>query len=199
MARPSLERVSQREYARRLGISNELVSRAVIEGRISKGWDAKAKKIIVVKATEEWGALYMKTNVSQLLQQEPGEPPPPVSPKPATNKPTSNYSGGGRSMQLSNESSYAEAKRVKEIIQAQLAALDLKERKEELVKKDEVYKQLFAFGQGLRVALSALPDRVLDLVLASKGRIEAYQLLSGEIHSILEGITQLDFDFTPRQ
>lgn len=192
MGRVSLERISQREYSRRLGISNEAVSKAIREGKIVKGWDKKQQKIIVQHANVEWGALHMKTNVTKLLQQEPGEPS-------SVNEQTPNTNGATNNLTLTNTSSFGDARRIKEIIAAQLLSLDLKERKEELVKKDDVYKALFAFGQQIRVALMVIPDRVIDAVLASRNRAEAHQLLTGEIHSALENLTKTDFNFQQRQ
>lgn len=186
------ERISQREYARRLGVSNEAVSKAIREGKIDKGWDKQEGKIVVEYADREWGALHMKTNISKLLQQEPGE-----TWEQSTEWQSSANKKGG--LTLTNESSFAEAKRVREIIHAQLAALDLKERKEELVRKDEVYKQLYSFGQQMRVALMATPDRGIDAILASKNRAEAYNILSGSLLEVLEGLTSAEFDFTRKQ
>lgn len=182
MGRTGYKRVSQREYAAYLGISNEAVSRAVKDGRIKKGWDSKAAKIIVEHADMEFGLLHKKTTVP--IEPLPGEDPPQQTPG---------------SLQLSGNSSFGEAKRVREIIQAQLAALDLKERKGELVSKEEVYKQLFAFGQQIRAALMAIPDRIIDNLLASKQRADAHNLLTGEIHSALENLTKTDFNFQGRQ
>jgi hypothetical protein len=190
MGRKSLERVSQREYARQLGISNEAVSRAVKEGRIAKGWDKAAGKIIVEHANAEWGAIHMKTDVAKIIRQEPGESEVP-------NYPPAKISEG--TLSLNGNSSFAEAKRVREIIQAQIASIQLKTIKEELVKKDEVYKQLFAFGQEIRISLMAIPDRVIDNILATKNRAEAHQLLTGEVHAALEALTRVDFNFTARQ
>ena len=189
MERINLEKISQREYAKRLGISNEAVSKAIREGKIDKGWDREEEKIIVPYANKEWGALHMKTNVSQLLQQEVGEEAQVDGQSPARK--------GG--LTLTNESSFADAKRVREIIHAQLAALDLKERKGELVRKDEVYKQLYAFGQQVRLAVMATPDRGIDAILASKTRAEAYQILSGALQEALEELANVEFDFSPKQ
>lgn len=187
-----LERISQREYAKRLGISNEAVSKAIREGKIDKGWDRLEGKIIVEYANREWGALHLKTNVSQILQQEPGEEwQSPADWQPA---------GGKKSgLTLTNESSFAEAKRVREIIHAQLAALDLKERKGELVRKEEVYKQLYAFGQQVRIAIMATPDRGIDAILASKNRAEAHNILSSSLQEALEQLTNVEFNFSPKQ
>lgn len=185
------ERISQREYAKRLGISNEAVSKAIREGKIDKGWDREEGKIIVEYANKEWGALHMKTNVSRLLQQEPGEEGPSSADWASPGK-----KGG---LTLTNESSFADAKRVREIIHAQLAALDLKERKGELVKKEEVYKQLYAFGQQVRIAVMTTPDRIIDTLLAAKNRMEAYTILSACLLEALEGLTNVEFDFSPKQ
>lgn len=193
MGREHLELVSQREYARRLGVSNEAVSKAIREGKIYKGWNKQEGKIIVEIANREWGALHMNTNVSRLLQQEPGEEWHQSS------SDATGSSGKRAGLTLTNESSFAEAKRVREIIYAQLAALDLKERKEELVRKDEVYKQLYAFGQQVRVALMATPDRGIDAILASKSRAEAYNTMVGFIQEALEGLTNIEFNFSPKQ
>lgn len=192
MSGERLERISQREYARRLGLSNEAVSKAIREGKIDRGWDKVEGKIIVEYANIEWGALHLNTSMPSLFPQEILEATeeqslqrPPVI--------------GGKGLSLTNESSFAEAKRVREIIQAQLAALDLRERKEELVKKDEVYKQLYAFGQQMRMALMAIPDRSIDGILASKNRTEAYNILSASLLETLEQLTTTKLDFTPRQ
>lgn len=183
MGRTGYKRVSQREYARMLNISNEAVSRAVKEGRIKRGWDAKAAKIIVEHADKEFGLLHRKTTVP--LEDPPGEDLPPQQ--------------NPGNLQLSGSSSYGEAKRVREIIQAQLAALDLKQRKGELVNKEEVYKQLFSFGQQIRVSILIIPDRVIDNILAAKSRAEAHGILLAELHQALEGLTTRQFDFAPRQ
>src|SRR5688500_15726197 len=113
MGRKGFEKVSQREYARRLNISNEAVSKAVREGRIKKGWNAKEGKIIVEAADREWGLIHKQTNVTELITAKPeGESSNDPAPVP----------NGGR-MELNSSSSYGDARRVKEVIQAQLAAL----------------------------------------------------------------------------
>lgn len=192
MGLENLERISQREYAKRLGISNEAVSKAIREGKIDRGWDKKEGKIIVEYANREWGALHLKTNVSRLLQQEPGEDL-------QQSGEWQSAAGKKGGLTLNNESSFADAKRVREIIHAQLAALDLKERKEELVKKEEVYKQLYAFGQQVRVAVMTTADRSIDTILVAKNRMEAYNILSACLLEALEGLTNVEFDFSPKQ
>ena len=110
MARQALERISQREYARRLGISNELVSRAVKTGQIKKGWDKEAGKIIPGHANVEWGAMYLKTDVTGVLKQSIGEGEAPevfVNRGADANIETGNTDN----LKLNDRTSFAEAKR----------------------------------------------------------------------------------------
>lgn len=174
MARKGYEKISQREYARRLGISNEAVSKAIREHRIVKGWNKKEGKIIVEHADKEFGFMWRETNVSELVDDEPAQ---------------NNPSG---KLTLNGNSSFSEARRVKEIMQAQLIALDLQQRKGELVNKEIVYKQLFTFGQNIRSSFLAIPDRTIDNILASKSRAEAHNLLTNALHEVLEALTKTD-------
>ena len=186
MGRKPLEKVSQREYARRLNVSNEAVSRAVGDGRIKKGWSEKERKIIVAHANAEWGALHMQSKIEKYL---------PAA-NDGINQPAAE--GTGSTLNLHGGSSYGDAKRVGEILRTQMVALDLKERKGELVSKDEVYKQLFAYGQQLRNAFNTIADRHIDSILASKSRAEAHSILTSAIYDLLEGVTSKEFDFKPR-
>lgn len=173
MARKGYEKVSQREYARRLGISNEAVSKAIREHRIVKGWNKKEQKIIVEHADKEFGFMWRETNVSELVDDVP----------------QNNPSG---KLTLTGNSSFSEARRVKEIMQAQLIALDLQQRKGELVNKETVFKQLFTFGQNIRTSMLAIPDRTIDNIIASKSRAEAHNLLTNALHEVLEALTKTD-------
>jgi hypothetical protein len=193
MGRRAFEKVSQREYARRLGISNEAVSRAVREGRIKKGWNAKEEKIIVEYADREFGLLHKSTDVSQLLTE--------------TEEATTEQSGANHEKQtvddtgltLHSKSSYGEARRIKEIISGQLLALELKQKKGELVNRAEVYKKLYEFGQELRTSFLVIPDRTIDLILSAENRHEAHKILGDAIYEVLETITKRDLDFSSRK
>lgn len=184
-----LERVSQREYAKYLGVSNEAVSRAVKDGRIKKGWDAKQQKIIVLHANNEFGFMH-KENL-------PGaEPLPEVNDEDEDDFTEDEESDD--SAKLNNRSSYMEAKRVREINLAKLSDLDYKERVGDLVRKDVVFKELFAFGQQMRVSLLAIPDRTIDNILAAKTRGDAHNILTEAIHGTLEDLTSRELEFKQR-
>jgi hypothetical protein len=189
MGRKGHERISQREYARRLGVSNELVSRAIKEGKISsKGWDAKAGKIVFEIANREWGVLYIKQDATEALIQQP-EGMPPV---PAEEVSTPIIS-------LTPSTTFAEATRVEKLMSAKLKTLDVQERTGELVSKEHVYKELFAFGQQIRTSILAVPDRFIDNILAAPNRGEAHIVLTSALHEVLESLTDPKIDLKPRQ
>ncbi|UAY56255.1 hypothetical protein [Arachidicoccus terrestris] len=184
MARPRQERVSQREYATRIGVSNEAVRKAIKEGKIKRGWDSKEKKIIVQAANAEWGKIHMQNNVEKLIQNN-------------TRK-TESPQGSSGPVEINKNSSYADIRRGTELLKFQASLLDLKKRKGELVDRVEVHKQLFVYGQQVRTALLAIPDRHIDAILAAKSRQEAYGILSAALYDILEDLTKKEIDFTPR-
>lgn len=200
-------RVSQREYARMLNISNEAVSRAVKDKRIVKGWDATEKKIIVELANKEFGFQFQEGTTPE-NNQPVGLP---TSEKPAKQQAPGTDDGKASEdaeddFKLNSRTNFQEARRVKEIqqakligIQKQLSELELKEREGELVRKDDVYKALFAFGQTIRVAILAVPDRTIDNILAARSRNEAHQLLTNALHGALEKLSNEQLDFTPRK
>lgn len=207
MGRKLLEKVSQREYARRLGVSNEAVRKAVIDGRITKGWDKKEGKIIVEKANEEWGNIHIQVakegahsqneaiaRVQALTyQQQPTKPAKPRFEDPEDTEITAfgeleQYN----SLRVASDAQFAEALRVEKIAKARQEIIKLQELTGSLVNKTEVYKQLFGFGQSVRQAVLAVPDRCIDEVIAQTTRAEAHQILIKYLHEALEKITEAD-------
>jgi DNA-binding transcriptional regulator YhcF (GntR family) len=50
-----MQLLSQRKYAKTIGVSYTTVNKAIAAGQIRKGYDKKSKKIKVWVANEEWG------------------------------------------------------------------------------------------------------------------------------------------------
>lgn len=86
----------------------------------------------------------------------------------------------------------AAARKAQEVYKAKIAELDYKKRTGDLVAKDEVYKALFAFGQELRTQFQAIPDRVVDNMLAASSRNEAHIILYEAITKVLENLADID-------
>lgn len=186
-----------------LGVSNETVRKAVTGGKIVKGWCKKEQKIIVEKANEEWGNTYINNNaevernetearshfakVTQEPPQAKAKPQakpqrPPIDPEDTEAAALLELEDFG----LHSKTPFAEGLRVEKVAKAQLAVLELKEKTGELVSKAEVYKQLFAFGQAVRQAVLAVPDRCIDEILAAPHRAGSYVVLGKYLHEALE-------------
>lgn len=186
MARPTLERVSQREYARRLGVSNEAVSRAVKEGRIKRGWDAKGKKIIVQHANSEWGDVHIQQNAKKIVSAAPSSAADPVE----DDQPPTGAEGGA----LNNNTSYANAKRIKEVASAQLTILELRQKKGELVDRQVVYKKLRDYGVSLRTEIMNIPNLCIDDIMSQPTRAGAVMVLTEALHKVLDKATSKKVD-----
>lgn len=164
--------ISQRAYAKQIGVSNEAVRKAIEAGYIGKGFDPKTKGVFPEIANEEWGNLHRKININDLVNET--DEPAPV----------------GRKVSLNADTPLSEARRIKEVTSAQLLAIELKKAKGELVSKDAVVKELFAFGQIIRTELMQIPDRHIDNILASNSRTEAHTILYNAIADVLETMTE---------
>lgn len=90
---------------------------------------------------------------------------------------------------VSSKASFAEALRVEKVAKARQEIIKLREATGELVNKEEVYKKLFAFGQSVRNAMLAVPDRCIDSLIVASNRATAHQILVKEIHDALEKLT----------
>lgn len=209
MGRKPLEKVSQREYARRLNISNEAVRKAVELGKITKGWDKKEKKIIVEKANEEWGNIHIKAQADEdqtqaeaikRLQSYDGNKPAPAPSLVKSKRPEDpDDTQGGAFAELeeyelavASRASFAEALRVEKVAKARSAIIDLRKQTGELVNKAEVYKQLFGYGQQIRTAILAVPDRCIDEILTAPNRAESHQVLTKYLHEALQKLSDIE-------
>lgn len=79
-----------------------------------------------------------------------------------------------------------EAKRKAEILKAKLLKVQLLEKEGELVNAESIRAALYDFGARVRSAVLSVPDRVIDNILASETRNEAYLLLSGALTDALK-------------
>lgn len=179
MARaPKRELISQREYARRRGISNVTVHEAVKSGRIS----TVDGKIDPEVADREW-----RENTDQSkprnritgrpkLARVPGEPSEPMD--------FGDDAHGGNG----TGSGYAKARAARELYQAQLAKLELDRQRAILVRADEVRVGAFNMARKARDQLIALPERVAAILAATQEPAEVQRILEEEIEWICQEI-----------
>jgi phage terminase Nu1 subunit (DNA packaging protein) len=81
---------------------------------------------------------------------------------------------------------YAEARRRKELAQAQLAELDLAEKEGELIQVSTVENEAFTAGKKVKDGLSNIPDRISPLLAAESDKNVIYRMLTTEINQVLE-------------
>lgn len=81
---------------------------------------------------------------------------------------------------------YAEARRRKELAQAQLAELDLAEKEGELIQVSTVENEAFTAGKKVKDGLSNIPDRIAPLLAAESDKNKIYRMLTSEINQVLE-------------
>ena len=168
--------ISQREYARRRGISHTSVQRAVKAGRIT----TVNGKIDPAQADREW-----RENTDQSKPRNrvtgkprqarvPEEPPEPMD-----------FGGtDGSHVGRSGGSNYAKARAARELYQAQLTKLHLDRERGTLVRADEVRVAAFNAARSARDKLMGIPRRVSAVLAAIDDAKEVERILDEEIERI---------------
>jgi hypothetical protein len=170
--------ISQREYARRRGVSHSAVQYAVSSGRIT----TVDGKIDPEQADKEWRENTDQSKPRNRITGSPkqtrseGEPSQPMG------------SGGGNG----GATGYAKARAARELYQAQLAKLELDRRRGELVRADEVRIGAFNMARKARDQLIALPERVAANLAATEDPAEVQRILEEEIERICQEIADAD-------
>ena len=175
------ELISQREYARRRGVSHAAVQHAVSSGRIT----TVDGKIDPEQADREWRENTDRSKPRNRITGKPkqtrvqGEPSQPMD---------SGGSDGGNG----TATGYAKARAARELYQAQLAKLELDRQRGELVRADEVRVGAFNMARKARDQLIALPDRVAATLAATEDAAEVHRILEEEIERICQEIADAE-------
>lgn len=192
------EWVSFREYARRRQCSEAAVRKAIREGKIDKAIDytnPKRPKINPILADMEWAEHlnpnYSRNNALAKRIQATAEAfkDKEVSPE-NIEKYAQQRMEEADDGQLKG-SGLAQLKRKHAEVKLQQDAIKLAEQKAILVKKDAVYRNLFAMGQEMRTKLQSIPDRHIDAILAARTRNESHQILFDAISDALEALSEM--------
>ena len=91
-----------------------------------------------------------------------------------------------------NGNTLEEAQRREKFAKAALAQIELLQKQDALVSRDAVYKQLFEAGRRLRDSLMAIPNRITaEIISAGDNHAKVQQILTDAIASSLESLTDL--------
>jgi hypothetical protein len=86
---------------------------------------------------------------------------------------------------------FVDSKKRSEYFKSELSRLALEARKGELVKKEDVYLELFEFGTALKNNILSIPDRITDqLISLSNNRNAFHNLLTDELLQSLEELSK---------
>ena len=85
---------------------------------------------------------------------------------------------------------FAESKAKREFYLAELAKLDVEEKKEQLVSVDEIKKSSFAKARAIREALTNLADRLSHQLAGEDDATVIHNLLSNEHREALENLAR---------
>lgn len=211
------EPISIREYGRRKNLSDtyirRMISNGVITARALTTNPANGRPMIIPDlADEDWSVNYGHTKEDKAPKVDT-RPVKPQRAKKVTKEisedeeqtvPDEPYTPAARTAGTlpDGRKSKAEIDRMRAEVQLQIAALDLKERKGQLVDKDKVYRALFEVGQEVRTSVLAVPDKTLDNILAARTRNEAYNVLYAALTDALMQLSNLkegDLNFKERR
>lgn len=175
------EPISLRDYAHLCRTTHQTVSAAVKAGKIVKGYDAGTQKILPTWADIEWGLDFMAKkateraaalgfdNTAQFFNAD-------------SDSDTDNAGSPG---EISKNSSPNDLYKFDLYYKVLLSKQKFEKEEGILVNKEAVYRQLFAYGQGLRSKLESIPNKVID-TLITMDRDEGKNYLAEEINSIIQ-------------
>jgi hypothetical protein len=186
------EKLSIRQFAKLVGVSDVAVGKAIKTGKIVKAIDwsnPKRPKIDPILAVKEWGrnadpSSGRSDKITDTMEVRPkGKKESPTEQYEVVRETEPHPANGGRSI--------TEIKRQTAEVKLRLAAVELKQKQGQLVDKDLVYRSLFAAGQEMRTAMQSIPDRCIDNIMAAQDRNEAHTILYNEITYALERLTEI--------
>jgi hypothetical protein len=200
------ERVSIREYARRIGVSDTAVRKAIKSDKIIKGLvrDYNGNPLIIPDvATEEWRLSRDITHVKTVSAKLDTVPKPkPQKEKVQKSKPQKVNPQALAKIESETfqedpiskmENSLVAAKRAQAVYKAKMMELEMKQKQGLLVDKKLVYSALFDAGKELRQAFEALPDRWIDQIIsAAKDRNKAHLILTDAIQEVLGRLSDIE-------
>lgn len=162
---------SQREVARRLGISHTALQKAAQAGRIAQepggGWDVEKVRSRLAASSDPARKTAAMVAPVPVQPSPPSAPPRPAVVAPSIPEPLPTPSAGG--------SSFHNARTANEMLKAQERKLRLDERRGQLVEKARALMLVHRLAKEERDAILAWPARIAAELAAELG-VDAHRL-----------------------
>lgn len=190
------ERISIREYARRVGVSDTAVLKAYKAGKIPEGIvypeGGGRPYVFPILASRAWGKnlnpdsgnnIHLIENIENANKVGSTK----IIPKEAVkNKPIITEEDLDTTPEVKEDgTSLTEAKRVEAIYRAKLLRLEYFEKEKQLISFNDVNKQLAEMGIKIRETLESLPNKTVDLIHSQPGRNEALIVFNKAVKELL--------------
>lgn len=188
------EKVSIREAARRLGVSDTAVHKAIKADRVRvAGKTESGRPLMDWEETERrWHA---NSDASKRSHVGPQGSPRRAADKPSARLPLSSSGAGpgaaaaggdeGGGAAVGGGPSYAQSRAVRELFAARLAKLEFEERSGKLVDVDTLKVEAFKVHRRVRDAILNIPDRCAPRLATMTDPAEVHAYLLGEISQAL--------------
>ncbi len=203
------EKISIREFAKRIHVSDGAVRKAIETGKIKKGvvYDIKIAKgkevrvpsIIFSVAYQEYGVIATAPKAGHGISKQ----------RVADKLDKANTSNGAtgdddtddeenegfedlsyedliKKLKINASLPYKEALRKNEILRIAENKMKLEELRGALVRKADVEKSLFSLGADLKTKLQNIPNRCISMIRGATTDVEATNILTLEINQVLE-------------
>jgi hypothetical protein len=181
--------VSIAAYARELEVSPRLIRKAIDEKKIVKAIHYKGERICGInkyQASWEWlenspGAnSFNKKHLVERLEglAEHGKPEQAELKSKKSNIETSDL----------ESLTSSELRKKQEILKIEKLELELREKKGFLVEASKVSESMYNFGSQIKASIMAVPDRIIDDLMASENRAEAYLKLQKALSDSLRDL-----------
>lgn len=183
------ELISIREAARRLGVSDTAVHKAIDAGRTSIAARKPGSNRPLVawpQIQTDWQAnsdVSRRTHVGSKTPKAakaPAARSPAPAPVPAVEvqPPTAGAAG----------TSFAASRAVRETYQARLAKLEFEQKSGKLVEVDQIKVRAFKLARSARDQLLTMPDRLAPILASETDVLEVHRLLTEDIERTCERI-----------
>jgi hypothetical protein len=172
--KPSKQWISPRQFSIYLKVRPQSVSQAIAEGRLKKSLKRNEKD---TRWLVDWkkGEVEWKKNTIKSSSAANG--------RKSANKQK-------QQKDRTATETLAKARMSKMELETLKLQLEIDERQGVLVKKDNVYQQLFAFGKHLREQMQQIPDRVIDEIMGSRSRVDGLRILTTAIDDALRELSE---------